>query len=201
MKYYVCMYVCVHIHVWMYIFQNAWYLPQWNLNTAKGQGTGQGFVISGCFSISIFRYYWSEEYHLMHQGHVNRSTLYFCGLEKVIVMVTKQITCRKITSSVFLQNAMYLTVNNLVGGSDYSYFNLNTIYLVLIDAYLTTGKVLYFSLTKHSKSSNHSSALHGNQLKSWWKNLTQTRKYLHLSLVACQTISLGNHKQGTRVPN
>ena len=45
--------------------------------------------------------------------------------------------------------------NNLAGASDYSYFNLNTIYSIRLHAYQTRGKALSFSLTKYLEDFFH----------------------------------------------
>ena len=56
--------------------------------------------------------------------------------------------------------SLYLRVINLPGASDYSYFNLDTIYSIFHYVYLT------FSLTKYLQDFFHSVTLYIDQLKS-----------------------------------
>ena len=89
-----------------------------------------------------------------------------------------------------------LRVINLPGVSDYSHFNLNTIYSILHYVYLT------FSLTKYLQDFFHSVTLYIDQLKSWWQNHTWMGNTFTclLPLVTQYHLEITNREQSPEPP-
>ena len=82
-----------------------------------------------------------------------------------------------------------------------STISLQSVNSILLYAYLTTGKVLSFSFDGNSwrlLSQYRTPQKPTVNLTAECQNHIWTGKSLHLSLVTCHAIPLGNHKQGTK---
>lgn len=101
----------------------------------------------------------------------------------------KQITSRKITTSLFLRNSIYWTVNNLMGASNYSCYNQHNTSLCLSDHKQNT--VLSFNKISCRLFSQYHNPWKPTVI-TWQQNHTRMGKTLHLPLVTQHHLGITN---------